>query len=37
MARRGSYYEMFTVQGKYYTQGTAAGEREEPSALTGSS
>ncbi len=21
MARRGSYYEMFTVQGKYYTQG----------------
>lgn len=24
MARRGSYYEMFTVQGKYYTEGRGA-------------
>ena len=30
MALRGSYYEMFTVQGKYYTQaGTNSGAGEE--------
>ena len=32
MARRGGYYEMFTVQGKYYTQAEESVSEEEESS-----